>query len=41
MLQKGRPVTLDTAVLSDGDITDTLGRVLFRATIHGWLWVAL
>jgi hypothetical protein len=39
MYQRSRIInSLDEARLRDGDVTDSLGRVLYRATLHGWLW---
>lgn len=39
MLQNGVPIqSIDDAKRGRGDVVDTLGRVLFRDTLHGWLW---
>lgn len=39
MYQLGRPIqSIDDAKRGRGDVTDSFGRVLFRDTLHGWLW---
>ena len=42
MMQRGVPLrSVDDARLADGDVTDTQGRVLYRATPLRWVWCAL
>lgn len=39
MMQRGVPLrSVDDARLADGDVTDTQGRVLYRATPLRWVW---
>ena len=39
MFQSGKPLpSLDAASLRLGDITDSLGHVIYRATPRGWVF---
>lgn len=40
MFQNGKPLqSIDDAKKGRGDVVDSLGRVIYRDTLHGWLFV--